>query len=200
MNWLDGDILSWPFLHANGKWKHSIANAVESRNSPQADRACVKCTNYKPLPKNCTWPDVDSYRDEGRASKISMIFWWARYLCTRVLSARLPAFVLHLEGNLRTIVLDATVDLLLSHAVMMSFFLGNLGSGYASQSFTTSRKRTLEWAPSLPPASITFRRGFPRKMTRWLRGRKGGTNIVFWFRFAHSSRLVSTYACGCVPL
>lgn len=62
-----------------------------------------------------------------------------------VLSARLPAFVLHLEGNLRTIVLDATVDLLLSHAVMMSFFLGNAGSGYASRSFTTSRKRTLEY-------------------------------------------------------
>lgn len=174
MNWLDDDILSWLFLHANGKWKHSIANAVESRNSPQADRACVKCTNYKPLPKKPTWPDVDSYRNERRVSKISTIFWWARYLYTRVLSARLPAFVLHLEGNLRTIVLDATVDLLLSYAVMMSFFLGNVGSGYASQSFTTSRKRTLEWAPSLPPASITFRRGgFPHKMTRWVRGGKG---------------------------
>lgn len=195
MNWLDGDILSWPFLHANGKWKHSTANV--SRNFASS-RSCM-CIKWiyelwAVTKKAYTWPDVDSYRDEGRASRISMIFWWARYLYTRYtrVECAIRAFVLHLQRNLRTIVLDATVDLLLSHALMMSFFLGNVGSDCASlsQSSTTSRKRTLEWASSLPPASITFRReGFPREMTRGVRGWEGG-----WAKGNEHSILISLRA------
>jgi len=50
--------------------------------------------------------------------RISMM----RYLDTRVWSVECQSSR-HLKASLRTIVLDATVDLLLSHGVMGSFFL-----------------------------------------------------------------------------
>lgn len=49
----------------------------------------------------------------------------------------------HLEANLRTVVLDSTVDLLLSHAVIGSFFLRQ-NDRTALSSFTTSRKCIVE--------------------------------------------------------
>lgn len=198
MNWLDGEILSWPFLHTNGKWKHSTPNAVESRNSPQADHACVQnvriISRYqKKSVRDRTWIVIEMkdarprwYSDERDTYTYVHVYWVRDTSIRASFGSKFKDDRARRNGQR------------LSHAVMTSFFFYNAGSDCASQNFTTSRKCTLEWAPSLPPAPITFRHGG----ARWVEGgrEERGTNIVFWFRFAHSSRLVSTYACGCVPL